>query len=159
MSDSNKKEETVEAVKEIDSRDLVVMVESTMNDFCEAMRLRDELSVRIGRRTSQIIRVGAVTVSLLSLAIVYLTASLNRDMSRMLVRLDTMSTSVQKMELHVADMSQNIRSLPEMTTSVGTMSHEIKGMNYQIHWLNGNIGSMGHDMNRMSAPMRMFPFN
>lgn len=155
MTDNNKKEEAGEA----GSRDIALIVESTMNDFCEAMRLRDELSIRIGRRTSQIIRVGAVTVSLLSLAIVYLTASLNRDMSSMLKRMDTMSTSVQKMESHVAEMSQNIHSLPEMTASVIAMQNEMKGMNHQIHWLNGNIGSMGHDMNRMSAPMRMFPFN
>ena len=154
-----KETQTREAVDETSTRDIALIVEKTMEDFHEAMRLRDELSIRIGRRTSQIIRVGAITVSLLSLAIVYLTASLNKDMSRMLLRMDVMSTSVQKMELHVAEMSQNMQSLPTMTTSVTAMQHEMQGMNQQIHWLNGNIGSMGHDMNRMSAPMRMFPFN
>ncbi|MDH5473515.1 MAG: hypothetical protein OEY61_11725 [Gammaproteobacteria bacterium] len=154
-----KETQTREAVDETSTRDIALIVEKTMEDFHEAMRLRDELSIRIGRRTSQIIRVGAITVSLLSLAIVYLTASLNKDMSRMLLRMDVMSTSVQKMESHVAEMSQNMQSLPTMTTSVTAMQHEMQGMNQQIHWLNGNIGSMGHDMNRMSAPMRMFPFN
>jgi hypothetical protein len=131
-------------------RDIAVSVENTMADFLESMRLRDELTVRIGRRTSQIIRVGALTVSLLSFAIMYLTASLSKDMVRMVDRMDEISITMTQMNTSMA-------SVPVMATSVGTMSRDVTEMTRQMHYLNGNVGSMGHDVNKMSAPMRMFP--
>lgn len=125
-------------------------VEKTMADFLEAMRLREELSIKIGRRTSQIIRVGAFTVSLLSLAIMYLTASLNTDMKKMSNRMDEISITMKSMDA-------SMTSVPAMATSVGTMSRDVNIMSQQLHFLNGNVGAMGRDVDRMSAPMRMFP--
>ncbi|MCW8830187.1 MAG: hypothetical protein OQK32_01575 [Gammaproteobacteria bacterium] len=131
-------------------RDIAVSVEKTMADFLESMRLRDELTVRIGKRTSQIIRVGAITVSLLSLAIMYLTASLSKDMVRMVNRMDEISITMQS-------MNTSMTSVPAMATSVGTMSRDVNVMTQQMHYLNSNVGSMGYDVNRMSTPMRMIP--
>ena len=131
-------------------RDVVEMAEKTMADFLESMRLREELSVKIGRRTSQIIRVGSFTVTLLCIAIMYLTSSLNTDMKRMALRMDEIAITMKSM-----DVSMN--SVPDMSVSVGTMSRDVTEMTRQMHYLNGNVGSMGHDVNRMSSPMRMFP--
>jgi len=148
------------------SREIAEIVENSMADFREAMRVREELSVRIGRRTSQIIRVGAISVGLLSFAIVYLTASLNRDMSLMLKQINTMTSSIQKMESHVSEMGQNMSSLPVMTSSVTAMQQDVSGMNrgmevmnHQVGQLNSNVGAMGYDVNRMSSPTRMLPFS
>ncbi|MFC1589612.1 hypothetical protein ACFL3P_04995 [Pseudomonadota bacterium] len=149
-------------------------VEKTMADFLEAMRLREELSIKIGRRTSQIIRVGAFTVSLLSLAIMYLTASLNMDMKKMSNRMDEISITMKSMDGYISkvpvmaeridevavtmkSMDASIDSVPVMATSVGSMSRDVNVMAHQLHYLNGNVGAMGHDVDRMSAPMRMFP--
>lgn len=126
------------------------LVEKTMADFLKAMQLRDDLTVRIGKRTSQIIRVGAMTVSLLSIAIMYLTASLSKDMVRMVDRMDEIAITMKSMDT-------SMHSVPAMATSVGTMSRDVNVMTQQMHYLNNNVGSMGYDVNRMSAPMRMFP--
>jgi len=131
-------------------REIAESVERTMADFLEAMRLREELSIKIGKRTSQIIRVGAFTVSLLSLAIMYLTASLNQDMKTMSNRMDEISVTMKSMN---ASMS----SVPAMATSVNNMSRDVNVMAQQMHYLNGNVGAIGRDVDRMSAPMRMFP--
>ena len=147
-------------------------VEKTMADFLESMRLREELSIKIGRRTSQIIRVGSFTVSLLSLAIVYLTSSLNTDMGRMAVRMDEIAITMQSMNTSVTSMNTSIdgisttmtlmntsiSSVPAMSAAVHNMTRDINEMTRQMHFLNGNVGVMGHDVNRMSAPMKMFPF-
>lgn len=137
-------------VEYADVNELAASVEKTMADFLESMQLRDALTVRIGRRTSQIIRVGAITVSLLSFAIMYLTASLSKDMVRMVDRMDEISTTMQS-------MNTSMTSVPAMAKSVGTMSRDVNVMTQQMHYLNSNVGSMGHDVNRMSSPMRMFP--
>ena len=132
-------------------RDAAKIVESTMADFLEAMRIRDELTVRIGRRTSQIIRVGAITVTMLSLAIMYLTAALSKDMVRMVDRMDEISITM-------TEMNTSMKSVPTMAKSVGTMSRDMNVMTQQLHHLNGSVGTLGHDVNRMSSPMKMFPF-
>ncbi len=156
-------------------RDIAESVEKTMADFLEAMHLRDELSIRIGRRTSQIIRAGSFTVTLLSLAIVYLTSSLNTDMARMVSRMDEISItmtsmntsidSVPDMAAHIdgiattmTSMNTSIHAVPDMAVSVGVMSYDVKEMTRQMFHMNGNVGAMGNDVNRMSAPMKMFPF-
>ena len=137
-------------VEYADVNELAASVEKTMADFLESMQLRDALTVRIGRRTSQIIRVGAITVSLLSFAIMYLTASLSKDMVRMVDRMDEISITMQS-------MNTSMSSVPTMAKSVGTMSRDVNVMTQQMHYLNSNVGSLGNDVNRMSAPMRMFP--
>ena len=157
-----------------DMREIAESVEKIMADFLEAMRLRDELSIKIGRRTSQIIRVGAFTVSLLSLAIMYLTASLNQDMKKMSNRMDEISITMKSMNTSInavpqmanrideiattmKSMEGSISTVPAMATSVGNMSRDVNIMSQQLHFLNGNVGAMGRDVDRMSAPMRMFP--
>lgn len=146
----NQDSENAKDTENSEVRATAELVEKTMADFLKAMQLRDDLTVRIGRRTSQIIRVGAMTVSLLSFAIMYLTASLNQDMRRMVDRMDEIAITMKSM-----DTSMN--SVPAMSVSVGNMSRDVTEMTRQMHFLNGNVGVMGHDVNRMSAPMRMFP--
>ncbi|MDH5712126.1 MAG: hypothetical protein OEZ15_10760 [Gammaproteobacteria bacterium] len=172
----NQKEEkeTGNTIKHEDMREIAQSVEKTMADFLEAMKLRDELSVRIGRRTTQIIRVGAGTVSLLSLAIMYLTASLNTDMKVMSNRMDEISVTMKSMDTYISSVPQmanrideialtmnsmdgSIKTVPAMATAVGNMSRDVNIMSQQLHFLNGNVGAMGRDVDRMSAPMRMFP--
>ena len=65
--------------KQQDTRELVEIVENAMLQFNDAMQKREEMSVRIGRRTTQVVRVGAVTVALLSVAVIFLTVALKND--------------------------------------------------------------------------------
>lgn len=170
------------AAKPIEARDLLEIVESAMTEFNEAMRKREELSIRIGRRTTQIMRVGAVTVSLLSLAVIYLTMALKDDMSKMSLQMEqitglmqTMSTSIQSVPVmadsvqglnhHVKNMntlmygmSESIKAVPVMSTAVQRMSADMTAMNNQIHFLNRNVGGMRHNVDRMASPMKLMPF-
>ncbi len=138
-----------------DTREVAAMVESAMADFVEGMRLRDELSVRIGRRTTQITRVVAITVSLLSVAIVYLTASLNRDMGRMVDRMDEISGRMGLMEQHFVNVSQDTRL---MQGAVVQMSDGIYRIDHQMGMMNGNMNNMSYNVNQMAKPMTVFPF-
>ena len=150
--------------KQKDARELAEIVENSMAEFKEAMRLREELSIRIGRRTSQIIRFGTFSVALLSVAIVYLTASLNADMARMVKRMDQIAITMTSMEgdtsgmnSSVTEMNQAIQTMPQIANSVTVMSAEVSQMKQQMHYLNGNVGAMGYEVNRMAAPTKMFP--
>ena len=156
-------------------RELAEIVENTMADFNDAMRKREEMSIRIGRRTTQVVRVGAVTVALLSVAVIFLTVALKEDMARMskqmqqmtgymqemntsISAMPEMSASVQEMNLLMQDMSVSIKAVPVISTSVQRMSTDMTAMNNQVHYLNQNIGSMRHNVDRMASPMKVFPF-
>lgn len=148
-------------------QDVAVMAEKTMADFLEAMRLREELSLRIGRRTSQIIRVGAVSVTLLSVAIVYLTASLNRDMGDMRIQMEKISGYMARMEQHfvtvsantgsmqqsVMQMSENIGSMPEMSRSVVTMGSDITALKDEVALIGQDVGMMSGGVDSMTRQM------
>jgi len=152
--------------KPVETRDLLEIVENSMAEFNEAMRKREELSIRIGRRTTQIVRVGAVTVGLLSLAVLYLTAALKDDMSKMSEQMTqitgfmqtmsvsvnavpVMSASVQDMNVLMQDMASSIRAVPAMTTSVQRMNILMQDMASSI----GAVPVMSTSVQRMSADM------
>ena len=61
---------------------------------------------------------------------------------------------------HIGDavglMQNDLRGL---NSSVENLNSNIGTINKQMRILNRNLGAMGHDVNRMSSPVKMFPFN
>ena len=53
-------------------KEIIGMVERALDDFRQGMEYREQLSIRIGRRTTQIIRFGMGALSMLGLALFYL---------------------------------------------------------------------------------------
>jgi hypothetical protein len=189
-----------------DNRELLEIVENSLTQFNEAMQRRDDLGIRIGRRTTQIIRVGAITVSLLSFAVVYLTMALKQDMNNMSGYMEQMTGLMQTMStaiVHIPGMAESMHSMNTsmaalrqdvsgMNTSVSSMDRQmdhlrnmdlqmdflrvmsadmsglrqdvsymnqsVAGMNHQMGNLNGSVGAMGYNVNRMAAPAKMMPF-
>jgi len=159
--------------KEVQSRELLEIVEKSMVEFHEAMKKREDLSIRIGRRTTQIVRVGAVTVGLLSMAVLYLTAALNSDMSKMSEQMEAitgymqtmnasigtmpvMSASVQDMNVLMRDMSSSIRAVPVMTASMQRMTASVQKMDALLENMAGSVSAvpvMSTSVQRMSADM------
>ncbi|OQW94429.1 MAG: hypothetical protein BWK79_05895 [Beggiatoa sp. IS2] len=164
-----------------------------MADFNSAMKMREDLSIRIGRRTTHIIRFTMMAMMVLGSAMFYLIHTLTSDMLRITQHMDEMSsymrgmssdfrsvaTHVDKMRLSVDKMNSFMESMPAMNTSVAqisaditqmtgdmkkmnqnmtTMSFDMMNMSVQFIAVNNKLGVMGYDVNRMSAPMKLFPF-
>ncbi len=62
-------------------KEIIGMVERALDDFRQGMEYREQLSIRIGRRTTQIIRFGMSALSILGLALFYLIFILTKDFS------------------------------------------------------------------------------
>ncbi|MGB5338111.1 MAG: hypothetical protein WBO06_03340 [Gammaproteobacteria bacterium] len=127
-----------------EEREPFEIMENSMMQFNEAMRLREELSVRIGRRTSQIIRVGAISVSLLSLAVVYLTYALKTDMQNMSGYMEQMTGMMQSMTTAIAYM-------PEMNASIQNMNSHIALIQQDLNGMNTSVGSMDRQMDHLRS--------
>ena len=74
------------------------MVERSLDDFRKGMEYREQLSIRIGRRTTQIIRFGMTGMAILGLALFYLIFILTKDFSDIRMHMTEMSGNAHDME-------------------------------------------------------------
>jgi uncharacterized protein YoxC len=181
------------------SKELAKIVQDSLSEFHAAMELREELSVKIGKRTTQIIRFTMLGMFVLACAMFYLISTLTSNMNDIVDGMKYMSIYMENMNKHFASvkehtqsmkfsvesMNQHISVMPVMNASVGTMSDgmlsmkvdmekmstnmalmeksmnqmalDMANMSYQFTGLNGYVGSMGYNVNRMAAPIKFFP--
>ena len=119
-----------------------------MADFAEAMRLRDQLSVRIGSRTTQIIRFSAAALVVMGTAMIVLILTLINHMSEITLRMDEMTA-------HMSSMRGNFE---QVAANVNSMDYKIGMIDGKFGTLTHQMGYMSRDVNTMSSPMRMMPF-
>jgi hypothetical protein len=119
-----------------------------MADFAEAMRLRDQLSVRIGRRTTQIIRFSAAALVVMGTGMIVLILTLINHMSEITLRMDEMTA-------HMSSMRGNFE---QVAANVNSMDYKIGMIDGKFGTLTHQMGYMSRDVNTMSSPMRMMPF-
>jgi len=183
-----------------ETREIAEIVESALADFRKGMEAREQLSVRIGRRTTQIIRFGMFGLSVLGLALFYLIFILTKDFATITDEMERMSVNLTNMEGYFSSVSSdltgirqtllvlndNIMVLPVISSTVGnmdaslaTMSGDLRTVTGQMASMNSNMASvngnmqimnkqitdmnmvMGHmagNVNQISKPMKMFPF-
>jgi hypothetical protein len=112
-----------------------------MADFLEAMRLRDDFAVRIGQRTTQIIRFSLVALVVISVALIAL-------MLTLIVHMTNITDHMNDMTGHIAGMHSDFN---QVTVSVHNMDN-------RLGIINNQLGSLTQDVNTMSSPMRLMPF-
>jgi methyl-accepting chemotaxis protein len=182
------------------TREIAEIVENALSEFRRGMEAREQLSIRIGRRTTQIIRFGMFGLSVLGLALFYLIFILTKDfatitdeMERMSGYLDTMegsftsvatdmtsirqtlhvlndnvmvmpviSRTVGNMDASLAAMSSDLRTvtgqMASMNSNMASVNGNMQIMNKQISDINLVMGHMAGNVNQISKPMKMFPF-
>ena len=148
-------------------KEMLEIVERSLDDFRKGMEYREQLSIRIGRRTTQIIRFGMTGMSILGLALFYLIFILTKDFSDIRKHMTEMSGHMSNMEVDFSTvaggiiqvhetmlvLNANIRVMPAMNSSVGNMdtnlgvlSNDLRAMVEQIQYMNGNVTSMAGNL-------------
>lgn len=153
--------------------DICRIVSSTMKDFRESMEYSHQMSIRIGRRTTQIIRLGMFSVLILGVVMAYLITTMASDFNRMTEHMTAMSSNMQHMEKHFAAVSKRITSmdatltnmnssvyvLPEMASTLGHMNNNTYQMSDDMRSMVGNIGMMRSDVADMSGNLETMDRN
>lgn len=157
----------------ISTADLARVLESivtsnheTMLAFNEAMGRREELSVRIGKRTTQILRFGIMSILLISGLMFFLIQSLskhidtmasnithisetmgNMDQSFMIVtkQLHRMDNTMSGLNQHIETMSQDIHSVPQMTVTMTKLQHSVDTMSQSINSMTGDMRALNYN--------------
>jgi uncharacterized protein YoxC len=144
---------------------IVITNHDTMLAFNEAMAKREELSIRIGKRTTQILRFGIMSILMISGLLFFLIQSLskhidtmasnithisttmgNMDQSFTLVtqQLARMDTTMTKLNQQVKVMSHDIHSVPQMSTTLNTLNQSIHSMGLSMNSMTGDMGALNH---------------
>ena len=161
------------------TREVAEIVESALHEFNEGMAHREQLSIRIGRRTTQIIRFGMLSMMMLGLALFYLIFILTKDFSAITEHMDDMSGFMGSMEQNFVVVAESItrvdktltvlndsvavmpalgRSVDNMDSNLGTLSSDMHSMVGQLEQMNGNVSNMAssmHILNNQLADMNM----
>jgi len=148
-------------------KEMLEIVERSLDDFRKGMEYREQLSIRIGRRTTQIIRFGMLGLSILGLALFYLIFILTKDFSNITTHMTAMSGYMNQMDKSFTTvagtinrvqetllvLNESITVMPALNGSVGNMDHnlgvlstDLHAMVEQIQYMNGNVASMAGSM-------------
>jgi len=148
-------------------KEILAMVERSLDDFRQGMDSREKLSIRIGRRTTQIIRFGMTGMAILGLALFYLIFILTKDFSNIRTHMTEMSGYMHNMEKNFTTvagtitqvhetlliLNNSITVMPALNSSVGNMdnnlgvlSTDLHAMVEQVQYMNGNVSSMAGSM-------------
>jgi hypothetical protein len=112
------------------AEEICEIVAGVMRDFREGMDNSHQLSLRIGRRTTQIIRMGLFSVLALAAAMFYLASILTADFGRITDKMVIMSE---------------------------TMDRNVGGINAAVQNMTGSVQHMTNRVRTISRPMEMFP--
>ena len=144
-------------------RELADIVENAMREFREGMEHREQMSIRIGKRKTQIIRFGITGMAILGMALFYLIFILTKDFSQVTVHMDHMSAYMLQMQTDIGSISGDIGHMQEtmlrindntsimsamnnavtsMDGSLVNLSGDVHSMAEQIYAMNGNVGNM-----------------
>jgi methyl-accepting chemotaxis protein len=131
------------------ARELAEIVESAMHEFSEAMYHREQLSVRIGRRTTQIIRFGMFGLSVLGLIMFYLLYILTSDFSKITSNMASIAERMTNMDGNFATVSQDMGHLRKTLTLMNDSITVMPLMNHTVEGINDNLGALSGDLHAM----------
>lgn len=140
---------------------------AVLDDFEAAMAERTALTVRIGRRVTQLVRISIFGLLILTSSMVYLVYTLATDVHSMTEQMAVMNAHMDSMEADfevVAQRMQNLRGTVEAMTavvaelgpldqSVGAMRVHVAGMAGTVHTVSDDVGRMRGAMGRVSRDM------
>jgi len=136
------------------------MLEEIVQKFSKAMQLRSEMSNRIARRVTLIIRIGVVTLALSALALLLLiyvlsdkAASVVGSMEIMNSHFTEMSRNLQQMEANVQLMSGYTEGVPTIMNEIRAMEGSMQHLNSDMSKINDHVTLMHGDINGISRQM------
>ena len=158
------------------TREVTEIIESAMREFNESMAHREQLSIRIGRRTTQIIRFGMTGMIILGLALFYLIFILTKDFSAITVHMDDMSGFMGNMDQNLVVVGQTLpriqdtlillnknitvmpalnQSVGNMDSSLGSLSTDMHTMIDQLNQMNSSVANMTGSVSNMTTSMHV----
>jgi uncharacterized protein YoxC len=167
----NKSKNNLNTVKldSVGAEDIVKVLESivannheTMLAFNEAMGKRENLSIRIAKRTTQILRFGIISILMISGLMFFLIQSLSKHIDTMANNITDISTTMGSMDQsftlvtqQLARIDATMTGLNQQITVISEDIHTVPQMSQTMHELKKSVDVMGLSMSSMTGDMRV----
>jgi archaellum component FlaC len=142
-------------------REVAEVVESAMREFHEAMKLREALSIRIGTRTTQIIRFGMIGMVLLMALMFHLILTLTSNLNDITDRMISIADDINNMNKNVTKVSDNVKVIGQnfivVSDDLKAMRLSVDGMHEHIQLMDtmsSTMVNMKDSMLMMSSDMK-----
>lgn len=151
------------------SREIAEIMESAMHEFSEAMEHREQLSTRIGARTTQIIRFGMAGLTILGAALFYLIFILTKDfgvitdemklisgyMQNMNENFYAVAGDLEEMKQTMFVLSRNVDVMPAINDSVRQMDDSLNTMSGDLHIMVEPITNMNRNVATLAGNLQL----
>jgi hypothetical protein len=131
-------------------REIAEIVESSLKEFRESMEYRERLSVRIGRRTTQIVRFGMTGLTILGAALFYLIFILTKDFAEITDHMTEMTAYMANMENHFSTVAMTMGQVQRTLLHIDESVNVIPALNNSIANMDYNTGSLSTDMHALT---------
>jgi len=150
-------------------------VRRATEDFRKAMEIRNAMSVRVAKRVTAILRIGMVSLGVVTIILMMMLYAFTSKMGEMIVALNTMNTEFSSMAQDMTAMKttlyameHNVAHVPaitlataDMTGTVGimrgsveTMQQIIGQLNNEVHATTGLVGNMTRHMRTLDPAVQ-----
>ena len=143
-------------------------VRQATEDFRNAMEIRNAMSVRVAKRVTAILRIGMVSLGLVTIILMMMLYAFTSKMGEMIVALNTMNTEFSSMAQDMTamkttlyDMEHNVAHVPtitrataDMTGTVGNMRGSVEAMQQTIGKLNNEVHTTAGQVAGMTGQIR-----
>jgi prophage DNA circulation protein len=136
-------------------KEIAMIVNTSMSEFHTAMKFRDSLTIRIARRTTQIIRFSVITILLLAVAMFYLISTLTDNMNNITERMVLMADYMEKMNRQFASVADNMDAMKQAVDNMSRYVSVLPAMNNAVIGMREDMSKMGLDMKKMNQSMAL----
>lgn len=150
-------------MSELDTKTLMILTEE-MGQFCAEMETIDKIATRIASRTTRIIKIVVVALTVASIFLSFLAYSMTGYLAVMLGHLDDMyaefgimSDNMQVITRSVDNIGGNISGMPVIAENMSSMSTDLKGMlgsvtdiKLEMNGMENNTGMLGVNTREMA---------
>lgn len=133
-------------------------IRQATEDFHRAMEIRNAMSVRVAKRVTAILRIGMVSLGVVTIILMMMLYAFTSKMGDMIVALNTMNTEFSSMAQDMTairttlyDMDHNVAHVPAITRATADMTGTVGIMRSSVETMQQTIGRLDNEVRATSG--------
>jgi hypothetical protein len=132
-------------------------VRQATEEFRKAMEIRNAMSVRVARRVTAILRIGMVSLGVVTVILLMMLYAFTSKMDEMIVALNTMNVEFSSMaqdmtmmKTTLTGMERNISHVPAITLATSDITDTVGGMRGGVYNMQQTIGNLNNEVHAIT---------
>jgi uncharacterized protein YoxC len=140
-------------IESSDLKELAEIVHHSMSEFQTAMRLRDDLALKITQRTTYLLSFGMIALLLLAGSLFYLIITLTANMNNITLKVTEVAHSMEKIDKNLVVVAQGMQVVKQSMDHLGSQLGTMSNLNTTVATIGNEILNVRQDINHISMDM------